>query len=231
MALFKNVQATKNNDVTENQANGPSLEQIEENIQSLVSRINLFNQKIERQVKAQKSSLNGLNSEIERLEGEKSGVDWQLQQALKPLGGNPATVPQLQKQIGEYAEKIGAKRLQVQKVELDIQILEQTKDHQSIAELVQAYKDYETVMFSQFINPLEEQALALKEQFFDVLKQLRSRYTMIEGTLIHLTPEIIGNNPVPVHNWINAIQSKPNLLITNDDRVRELSITKTYMAE
>ncbi|NRD81159.1 hypothetical protein HPT25_28105 [Bacillus sp. BRMEA1] len=228
MVFFnKNGQAVKNSDSQVKQVEEASLDQLETTIQQLVKKIELENEKNQRVIKLQKNKLEQLQGQMQTLLSQEGNYNYDFSSGrVKGF-----ELEQLGKKMAKLSEQISQKRHEVKSLELDIAILERSRDEESIGALVQAWKDYETKMFSEFISPLELEITAAKAFYFEKLKQLRSKYNMLEGLTVHLTAGVLGNEPINIYNWVNSIHNKPQLLITKDDELKEFTIMNTYRAE
>jgi hypothetical protein len=238
MAFFgKNGQATVNSqepatnieiDGQETQPTALDLKQVETNIHQLAEKIQLGKEKNTHLIQTQKQQL-------EQLQRDYQGLNDYRGQIIGYLNGggtnDPETFQKSAKEAEELNGKLADKKSQIDRIELDILLLQQQKDEESINEIVKEWNSYENEIFTKYISPLHKEVAAAKQFYFENLKQLREHYMNVERLAIQINDSLGDADKVTVHKWFNATLNNPELLITKYDEEKETAITHTYLAE
>lgn len=236
MAFFNKGQAQVNDSISgviapvvesvaENQLD---LKQVEVNIHELAEKINIGKEKNAHLIQTQKLQLEQLQKEYTMLDGERSA-------AFGFLNGGGTRDPQILKQsakrLEELNEKVTDLKRRIDRTELDILLLQQQKDEESINEILKEWSSYEQEVFQSHISPLFKEVAAAKQLYFEKLKQLRSHYVDVERLAVQINSSLGDADKVTVHTWFDATINSPELLITKSDEQKEEAITHSYLTE
>jgi hypothetical protein len=229
MALFNKGQAQPQEIVNvENQRTDAfDFKKSEEKMVRLAEKISAGNEKNTHLVQSQKLQLEQLHKEMADLTINRDTAMNYMNSGVR----DQVTLKETAQRVELLNGQITDKKRKIDALELDIILLGQQKDEESINELFQEYSSYEKAMFEQCISPGHKATIEAKESYFTSLKKLREGYTAIERLAVNLNNSLGNADKVTVYKWFDTTINHPELLLTSHDEEKENVITHSYLAE